>query len=64
MKKIEKEFLEDYSNSMKSTKNFDDISKHIDYSKYKKEKKSFSLTSKQKDLEVVIEKVILFMLEK
>ena len=41
MKKIEKEFLEDYSNSMKSTKNFDDISKHIDYSKYKKEKKSF-----------------------
>ena len=40
MKKIEKEFLEDYSNSMKSTKNFDDISKHIDYSKYKK-KKSF-----------------------
>ena len=41
MKKIEKKFLEDYSNSMKSTKNFDDISKHIDYSKYKKEKKSF-----------------------
>ena len=41
MKKIEKDFLEDYSNSMKSTKNFDDISKHIDYSKYKKEKKSF-----------------------
>lgn len=41
MKKIEKEFLKDYSNSMKSTKNFDDISKHIDYSKYKKEKKSF-----------------------
>ena len=41
MKKIEKEFLEDYSNSMKSTKNFNDISKHIDYSKYKKEKKSF-----------------------
>ena len=37
MKNIEKEFLEDYSNSMKSTKNFDDISKHIDYSKYKKE---------------------------
>ena len=41
MKKIEKEFLEDYSNSIKSTKNFDDISKHIDYSKYQKEKKSF-----------------------
>lgn len=41
MKNIEKEFLEDYSNSMKSTKNFDDISKHIDYSKYPKEKKSF-----------------------
>lgn len=41
MKKIEKEFLKDYSNSMKSTKNFDDISKHIDYSKYKKGKKSF-----------------------
>ena len=41
MKKIEKEFLEDYSNSMKSTKNFNDISKHIYYCKYKKEKKSF-----------------------
>ena len=40
MKKIEKEFLEDYSNSIKSTKNFDDISKHIDYIKYKKEKRT------------------------
>ena len=39
MKKIEKEFLEDYSNSMKSTKNFNDISKYIDYSKYKKPNK-------------------------
>lgn len=38
MKKIEKEFLEDYSNSIKSDENFNDIKNHIDFNKYKKSK--------------------------
>lgn len=38
MKKIEKEFLDDYSNSIKSNKDFNDITNRIDYNKYKKDK--------------------------